>query len=281
MQSMISKWAPVAALVAGSAAALAGSTAPWRQFDAALDPAGDDIWANTGTAQTGQAQNFRFSTAQTASSVSNPLVPGITKAYEIGTTGPAIGADWSFLGQAGGGRANFADNSFEVFFRVDNLSGSHLIMEIGGTAAGLSLGLDGNTLIWATNPGGAGADDTHSVSTTLGTGWHHAVGVWSRTTLLTSLYLDGSFVGDVALSAATTGWTGSNEATLGGINTSAATTMDLLSLTDFDGAIAAFNYYNQALSADEIRSNFDAVFVPAPGSAALLAAGLLVARRRR
>lgn len=275
---MLFSTAMVGGVVAGSAVA---GVSPWRQFDAAIDPAGDSVWANTGTAQTGQAQNFNFATAQTASAVSNPLVPGISAAYEIGTTGAIAGANWSFFGQDGGGRANFAQNSFEVFFRVDNLSGNHLIMEIGGSGAGLSLGMEGNNLIWASNPGGAGTDDTVSVSTGIGTGWHHAVGVWNRDSLTTSLYLNGALVGDVALSAGTTGWVGGNEATLGGVNTSAATTMDLMSLTDFDGAIAAFNYYNEGLSAEQIEANFNAVFVPAPASAVLLAAGLVGTRRRR
>lgn len=266
-------------MIAGTTAA---GVSPWRQFDAAIDPAGDTVWANTGTAQTGQAQNFTFATAQSPVAVSDAVATGITAAYEIGTTGAIAGANWSFLGQAGGGRANFAQNTFEVFFRVDNLSGNHLIMEIGGSGAGVSLGMQDGNLIWASNPGGAGTDTTHSVSTGIGTGWNHAVGVWNRDTLTTSLYLNGQLVGDAALAAGTTGWVGGNEATLGGLNTSAATTMDLASITEFDGAIAAFNYYREGLTAEQIEANYNAVFVPAPGAFALVgAAGLCATRRRR
>lgn len=271
-------WATLA-ITAGTAAA---GVSPWRQFDAAIDPAGDTVWANTGTAQTGQAQNFTFATPQSAVAVSDPFAPGITAAYEIGTTGAIAGANWSFFGQAGGGRANFAQNSFEVFFRVDNLSGNHLIMEIGGSGAGVSLGMSDGTLTWASNPGGAGTDTTHEVSTGITTGWHHAVGVWNRDTLSTALYLDGQFAGDVALAAGTTGWVGGNEATLGGVNTSAATNMDLMSITEFDGAIAAFNYYKEELSAAQIEAIYNANFIPAPGTIALVAAaGLCTTRRRR
>ena len=271
-------------LIAGAGAAAAGLS-PWRQFDAALDTPGDTAWENTGSLQGGQAQNFSFATAQSPVSVNDPIATGLSAAYEIGTTGVIDGANWSFWGQAGGGRANHAETSYELFFRVDNLTGNHLIMEIGGGAAGVSMGMQDGEFIWATNPGGAGADDTHSVSAGIGLGWNHAVAVWNRNTLSTALYLNGQFVGDVALDPDTTGWTGGNEATLGGFSTrtgaSAATTMDLASLTDFDGAIAAFNYYNGELTAEQIEANYNAVFIPAPGSIALLGAGVLATRRRR
>ncbi len=264
-----------------AAGTVSAGVTPWRQFDAALDTPGDTAWSNTSTAQGGQAQNFNFATAQSPVAVNDPIAVGLSAAYEIGTTGQANGANWSFWGQDGGGRANHPEISFEVFFRVDNLEGTHLIMEIGGAAAGVSLGIDGGNLVWATNPGGAGADDTHSVSAGVGTGWNHAVAVWNRNSLSTALYLNWQFVGDAALSANTTGWTGGNEATLGGINTSAATTFDVAAITEFDGAIAAFNYYNSELTAADIEANYSAVFIPAPGSLALVGAGLLATRRRR
>lgn len=275
-------WMCLSAVAVAATAANAGLI---RQFDAALDPAGDNVWANTGTLNAGQGNNFTFASPQTAAVVNDPIAFGITRAYEIGTTGAIAGANWSFWGQAGGGRANPAENTFEVFFRVDNLTGTHLIMEIGGAGAGVSLGIDGGSLVWASNPGG-NADPTVSVSTGITTGWHHAVGVWNRNTLTTGLYLDGQFVGDVALAASTTGWVGGNEASLGGYTgnpdgSAAASIFDNLALTDFDGAIAAFNYYNEELSAQAILDNYNAVFIPAPGTAALLGLGLLVARRRR
>jgi MYXO-CTERM domain-containing protein len=121
-----------------------------------------------------------------------------------------------------------------------------------------------------------------AVSTGIGEGWHHAVGVWNRNTLSTGLYLDGQFVGDAALAAGTTGWVGGNEATLGGLNTSAATTMDLASITEFDGAIAAFNYYNGELSARRSPTSTTPTSSPRPGALALVgAAGLCATRRRR
>ena len=267
----------VVVALAGTAAA---GLSPWRQFDAALDTPGDDVWSNTGTLQPGQGNNFRFAAPASPIAVNDAVAVGLTAAYDINQTGQIDGANWSFWGQAGGGRANHAETSFEVFFRVDNLTGNHLIMEIGGAGAGVSLGMQDGTLIWASNAGG-NADPTVSVSTGIGEGWHHAVGVWNRNTLSTGLYLDGQFVGDVALPAGTTGWVGGNEATLGGLNTSAASTMDLGTITTFDGAIAAFNYYNGELSAEEIAANYNAVFIPAPASAAMLGLGLFASRRRR
>lgn len=264
---------------------LAGSGADGaliRQFDASLDAPGDSVWANTGTANTGQANNFSFATAQTPSVITDAFAPGITAAYDISVTGQVNGTDWSYWGQSGGGRANVAENTFEVFFRMDNLAGQHLIMEIGGAAAGVSIGVDGDQLVWATNPAGTGTLTTKTVSAQIGLGWHQAVATWNRNTLTSSLYVDGQFVGSVALDEGTvTGWNGSNEATLGGVNTSAATTFDLQNITTFDGAINAFNYYNEELDAQTIADNFDAKIVPGPASLALLGVGGLAAARRR
>lgn len=273
----------LAAAFAGTTAAF-GQTVPWRSFDAAQDAAGDATWSNTSTLQGGSGNNFTFANLATALDVNDPIAIGLTKAYDIEQTGAIAGANWSFWGQAGGGRANHAEVSFEVFFRVDDLSGQHVIMEIGGSAAGVSLAMDGSSLIWATNTGGPSTDTTTSISTTVGTGWHHAVALWNRNTLSTSLYLNGQLVDDAVLDAGTTGWTGGNEAGLGGItSTSAATTFDFATATDFDGAIAAFNYYREELSSEEIAGNFNAVFIPSPGAAVAMGLGLagFAGRRRR
>lgn len=259
-----------------------------REFDASNDPAGDAEWANTSTANTSAAQNFGFQTSQTATSISDPTAPGITAAYDFDTTGSARGGNWSFFGQAGGGRANNSENTFETFFRLDDLSGTHIIFEIGGSAAGVSLSVVDNTLVWATNVGG-NADPTLSIQASIGTGWHHAVALWNRNSLTTTLYLDGVAIGTVALPGTTTGWVGGNEGQLGNASVnasnvaSAATTYDLGDLTDFDGAIAAFNYYNETLSEETIVNTFDAnIVIPEPGSLSLLAVGLgVIAMRKR
>lgn len=270
-------------LLVGTCSTFAQAPVPWRQFDAALDAAGDATWSNTSPLNNGAAQDFNFASPATAVDVNDPFAVGLTKAYDFSVTGAANGSNWSFWGQAGGNppRANHAETTFEVFFSASNLDGTHAIMEIGGAAAGVSMVLDGDSLIWAANPGGPNTDDTHSIATSIGTGWHHAVATWNRLTLETSLYLDGQLVGTVALDPDTTGWTGGNEGALGGLpNTSIAATVDPMALTDFDGSIAAFNYYREELTAQQVADNFNAVFIPAPASAAIVAAGGLVATRR-
>ena len=279
---MNSKMIAVATLVAGSTVAT-GQALPWRSFDAALDAAGDTTWSNTGTLQGGQGNNFNFATNATAVDVNDAIAVGLTKAYDISQTGAIAGVNWSFWGQAGGGRTNHAETSYEVFFNATDLSGQHVIMEIGGALAGVSLALDNNSLIWASNTGGS-SDPTHSIATTIGTGWQHAVATWNRNTLTTSLYLNGQLIGSTALAAGTTGWTGGNEAGLGGVtSTSVVTTFDSALLTDFDGQIAAFNYYREEISAQQILDTYNSVFIPAPGAAAVFGLGLagLAGRRRR
>jgi len=261
-----------------------------RSFDASADPAGDDAWQNTANA--GAVQDFRFGSAAapgvnlSPAAVSDALAPGITAVYEFGADGPAFGGNWAFFGQAGGGRANNPENTFELIFRLDDTSGTHVLSEIGGGGAGVSFIMDGDNLVWNVNEGGNANATLGIAASGLGAGWHYAVGTFNRTSGTTSFYLNGALVGSLALDATTTGWTGGNEATLGGINTaqvnSVATSVDLTGATDFDGGISLFNYWNEELGAQAISDNFNAVFIPAPGAAlALLGAGVVGRRRRR
>ena len=266
------------AIAAGSA-----NAALVRSFVASADTPGDATWQNVG-GNGSSANNFSFGTAVTPATINDPLAPGVTAAYDISETGAIAGTQWSFFGQAGGGRANNAANTFEVFFRMDDLSGDHIILEIGGSGAGISISVQDSSLIWASNPGGPNTGDTQSISTTIGLGWNYAAATWNRTTGLTSLYLNGSLIDTIAIDPDATGWVGGNEAGLGGLTSaSVALTFDPASLTDFDGAISLFNYWNEELSASAIQATYDENFIiPAPGAATLFAAaGLMATRRRR
>ncbi|MEM9064066.1 MAG: LamG-like jellyroll fold domain-containing protein [Planctomycetota bacterium] len=272
-----------ALLCAASIGVSTSQAALVRSFDASADTAGDDIWENTG-GNGAAAQNYTFGAPLSPTVVNDPAAPGITSVYEF-ADGPALGKGWAFFGQAGGGRANNPANTFELIFRLDDVSGTHVLMEIGGAGAGVSMVMQGDTLTWNTNVGG-NADPTIAINASgLGTGWHYAVGVWNRNTLTTSFYLDGQLVGTEALAGSTTGWVGGNEGTLGGINPtqvdSVATSFDLSGATTFDGGIALFNYWNEELGAQTIEDNFNAVLIPTPGTALALLGVAAAARRRR
>ncbi|MEM6333089.1 MAG: LamG-like jellyroll fold domain-containing protein [Planctomycetota bacterium] len=276
----------LAAALAVTAFATAANAQLWRQFDAATDTPADNKWSNTSPNQAGTAQDFTFTAPASPIAVSDLAFPGITAAYDLAATGPIRGTSWEFFGQNGGGRANFPEVAFEIVFNLDNLTGKHILFEIGGTGAGVSLSMLDDDLVWATNVGGT-ADPTIGITANdLATGWHQAIAVWNRNTDTTDLYLNGTLVGSAALPAATNGWTGGNEAGLGDAtrNTSdtpiAAATYDLTTLTDFDGDIARFNFYRNALDQTAVTDSYNAL-IPEPGSLALLAAGLTALATRR
>ncbi|MEO0588395.1 MAG: LamG-like jellyroll fold domain-containing protein, partial [Planctomycetota bacterium] len=234
----------------------------------------------------GAAQDFIFTNPASPISVSDPAFPGITAAYDLAATGPAKGNDgWEFWGQNGGGRANHPVITFELVFNLDDLTGNHILFEIGGTGNGVSMSMVGDDLIWATNVGGNGDPTIGITANDLATGWHQAIAVWNRLTDTTDLYLDGTLVGSANLPAATNGWTGANEGFLGSASGAtgsgvAATTFDISTITDFTGEVARLNYYNGGFDQTDVTDSFNAL-IPEPGSLALLGAGLAVLAGRR
>ena len=189
--------------------------------------------------------------------------------------------------------AGLAPNaSFEVLVRPDDLVGNEIIFETGGTARGLSLALNGNTL-YAFSKQGAGGDDSELVLMTTLTDLdvedfaqvvYTTDGMSSHNLYVNGLLRDSSTLnfGDfgggnvAALAANEFGGFGGLDGDGGGSMIDDASTYGALV-----GDIGIFRAYDDVLTPAEVAANFAAV-VPEPASAGLLGvAGLALLRRRR
>ena len=102
---------------------------------------------------------------------------------------------------------------------------------------------------------------------------------------LATLYVDGAISGSAASASGLRDWTNNNGAGLGTVSGQIGGNDggDLDGYGDFVGEISILRFYrNQVLSAGQVQQNFDAVATPEPGTAVLVALGLvgLSARRR-
>ena len=180
-------------------------------YNAATDLSGDSLWNN----ELG-GSNLSFSGAAAATTVSDALFPGLTHAYNIPSSGSAGGLSNYFEGSSPRSRQ---DATFEVWFHVDDTSagGNQVIFEVGATR-GVSFTLDDDTLNF--NVDGDGSLLT--LSETIGTGWHQAVGVIdlvgngdNQANDSMSLFVDNAFVGTLN-NVLIDDWAGGNNGSIGG-----------------------------------------------------------------
>ncbi|MBI1368179.1 MAG: hypothetical protein GC162_05945 [Planctomycetes bacterium] len=159
------------------------------------------------------------------------------------------------------------DVSFEMLFRVGNLTGTHVLYEIGGNGSGTSLILVDNELRFSTQTGSTA--NLMTLSTSLDAGlinkWLDATVVVTQSggTGTAMLYLNGVSVGSTSIASGYTGWAGGDAWGIGRIASTLAGTLTT-GFTNFDGDIALFNHYAYALngtSAAEIAAEH---LIPAP-----------------
>lgn len=205
-----------------------------------------------------------------------------------GATRKLVGASFDALGNLGSG-ANVTrrDVTFDMFYSPDRLNDvSQLLFETGGSGAGTSLNMNGNTLTLgvAENAGtavntmidlsaiyAAVPDTTDYLQIRLGLDLTNNLVTLSALNLGTGLSTTSStaFTGNDWAGADGTGFFNTGGATAGG---SAGGNVPG-GYSNFDGQFAGFQFY-----ADEVLAP-----IPEPSSASLigLAAGLLIRRRRR
>ena len=235
-------------------------------YDAALDPSGDGLWVDS-SANPGDANlSFTGGSASTVP-VSDPSFTSLTAAYDIGSTGGAnsAGSDNGFFDFRG-----TSSGTFEVVFNVtDTNAGNEQVLLDISAARGIALTLDGNTLSAGVN---GDAANTTAASTTLSTGWHHAVVVVNDVDPNStnaddtfSFYVNDSLIGAVQL-ADIDDWAGGNGWAVGGPNSlvldptqTAAGGATLAAPIDFHGEIAIARYYQTAFSAGDVSTNFAAL----------------------
>jgi hypothetical protein len=206
--------------------------------------------------------------------VYDPAVPGITGAYKF----PEARA--TTLNEDGSPRPSFSwedqaqpgeSGTFEIWFKPDDLTGSHVLWEIGATNKGVAFALEDDELVYAVeaNDGAGGnvASIQHRQQLT-DTGWHQAIIVIDLVSFQVKSYLDGNLVNQQAFTPSPTyRWTGGNPAGLGTLGVDAdfpdagiaGDAVPTANLTDFNGMIAIHRFYDLDLFDNEIMDNYDAI----------------------
>ena len=199
-------------------------------------------------------------------------VPGITGAYHFPaaratTLNPNGTVRQSWEPQAQPGEAG----TFELWFKTEDLVGTHVLWEMGATNKGVALALDDDELVYSVQAtDGAGGNTTSYVhrQQLTDTGWHQAVIVIDLFSFQITSYLDGASVNNASFTpSATYRWTGGNPAGLGMLGSDpgfpdsgiANDAVDTSSLTDYNGWISTMRFYDVDLFANEVLDNYNAL----------------------
>lgn len=210
----------------------------------------------------------------TAVPVIDAAVPGITDAYQFPAARAASikpdgtgnrGTNWENQAPVNG------SGSLEIWFKPSDLTGQHVLWEIGATNKGAGFVLDGNELVFfaAGNNGATGNTFATSYRHTLsGTDWVQAVLVINFTDFIIESWVNGVMVDSQSITAATNyRWSSGNPAGLGQVGSDpmfplagvGGDPVDPAMFTDYDGMIAIHRFYNADLFPDEIEDNYDAI----------------------
>ncbi|TWU22708.1 glycosyl hydrolase [Bythopirellula polymerisocia] len=224
-------------------------------FEAAQDLSGDAVWIDSVNAQ---SLSFAGGNASTTP-VNNPLVPGITAAYHIPTTGGASGLGLNSGYFENNGPRSVQDATFEVWFNVENIAGGsdQVLFEAGGTDLGVSFQLNNADLSFNVNGVGAGST-TFSLSKNVGTGWHQAVGIIDLESASDSitLYVDNAFAGTMN-GLTIDDWSGGNISGIGSVAGSLGAGGTPIAYHD---NLAIVRYYqNKVFDENDVSQNYNAI----------------------
>jgi hypothetical protein len=235
----------------------------WRASAPGTDPA---LWnATVGTHQ--------WDVTGATTSTPTTAYPGITGAFDMGAGDAVTGTSFQSIA---GGNPSDEDMSLELWFRpADMNGGQQVLFETGGNQDGLSLLLDDSLLTFRVKDNGNVVTQTFDLGLDASEFFQAAITISLGGTA--SLYVDGLLAGST--SAAGIGdWTNNNGAGIGTRNGQLGGNSggDLNGYGDFLGEIALLRFYrNQVLTGPDIQQNFDAVATPEPGTALLVAIGLI------
>ena len=185
---------------------------------------------------------------------------------------PGLTESINFDGSDGLDEVSFSDvlsdqtASFELAFKPTSADASGVLFETGGGEKGLIVSLDnGQVSVLAGRAHDAAARTfLQTTDLTLSTSeFTHIVVSYDDSNTL-SLYVNGELA---ASEMRNIDWRGSSGSSLAGINdgsTGIARRAALLPTSNFTGEIALFNAYDEALSIDQVDSNYNAIINNAP-----------------
>ena len=250
--SIVCVWAP-----ASWADVVPGAT---RTFVAGITPDGDGdaTWEE----QSGDTEfEWTFVNGdQIVFDANDPLVPNLDAAY----TFPAAAAN----GPGGNLLGSTADSTFEIWFKPEDLSGTYILLEMGGNGNGTTFLQDGNILYFISQTGSGNRMTTSLLLPSDTTNrFNQVVGTldFQGGTSQMRLHLNaGPGVSDL-IGAGYNNWAGSNGSGLGK-RTGNFTGDDIFpSAGNLNGRIGIVRQYSgKALSIAEIQQNFDALSFRAP-----------------
>ncbi|MEM1184198.1 MAG: hypothetical protein AAGI53_04260 [Planctomycetota bacterium] len=195
-------------------------------------------------------------------------VPGITGAFRFPEARAVnrTAAAWESQAQPGTG------GTFEVWFKPDDLVGTHVIWEMGATNKGVAFALEDDELVYsvfATDGAGGNVIDYEHRETLTGTGWHQAVITVDFFGFQVNSFLNGQGVNSQGgfAGSATYRWASGNPAGLGQVGSDplfptagiAGDSVPVANVTDFEGYISTIRFYNIDLFGSEVAANYDAL----------------------
>ncbi|HEC73675.1 MAG TPA: hypothetical protein ENI26_04785, partial [Methylophaga aminisulfidivorans] len=234
----------------------------------------DSVWEDeTGQAGGNGGSNYDFS-LNGETLVTSPITnySGITQTYHFqGDLGGGSGGTMDSLQDLSGNPSD-ADASFELWFRPDDLQDADVLFETGNR--------DGMSLVMV-DDGDGEFDDLHFVVTdgkkritlvadlsvilggsgNITTEFIQVVGVYDRDSLGStdslSLYINGTLVAQEASETKLNDWADGNDTGLGTVNKKI--NVGNSSVSDYEGDIAIFRFYESALSDTAVANNFNSV----------------------
>ncbi|MBI1368180.1 MAG: hypothetical protein GC162_05950 [Planctomycetes bacterium] len=227
---------------------------------------GSDLNSDTTWLPVIGGQNINFASTETYTPTFQPNIP-FTYTTPAGTG--AANSDTVF-----GGSGNA---SFEMAVRLADLSGQHVLWEVGGAGSGTSLILVNNELRLSSQT--TSTANLMVASTILDSSalskWLDIIAVLkpgSGGSGAMDLYVNGVLVATSTIGSGYSTWAGGNTWGVGVIGTGGNIAGTLTSgFTNFDGSIALFNHYDYALTSFAVNEATFTHLIPAP---AALPAGL-------
>ncbi len=210
-----------------------------------------------------ESMNIKFGTG---SSVVTPVSSKFTRAVESPNASAASMKSLNYHSATFGATVDF---SFEIWVKMSDLTGQHILFETGGGSMGTSLTTADNVLDFRVNAGGAAVGAVSNTFAALPSDFIQVVGVIDVSDGL-ALYVDGALVQTVT-GVTIADWAGANEGQLGGEDTNVAAPSGFVP-TAFDGQVALVRFYDTALTFLEVETLYSAM-VPLVGSISIAAQG--------